>query len=87
MTSCMSSMRSNQLSYASATDDIIPYAEGFVKGFLKSFFEIFCSNVQLLVIDHFSGALNEWDIAFLTHILTFRSQCSASRTVFCRTFI
>ena len=41
MTSCMSSMRSNQLSYASATDDIIPYAEGFVKGFLKSFFEKF----------------------------------------------
>ena len=41
MTSCMSSMRSNQLSYASATDGIIPYAEGFVKGFLKSFFEKF----------------------------------------------
>ncbi len=41
MTSCMSSMRSNQLSYASATDGIIPYAEGFVKGFLKSFFENF----------------------------------------------
>ena len=37
MTSCMSSMRSNQLSYASATDGIIAYAEGFVKGFLKSF--------------------------------------------------
>ena len=37
MTSCMSSMRSNQLSYASATDGIIPYAAGFVKGFLKSF--------------------------------------------------
>ncbi len=37
MTSCMSSMRSNQLSYASATDGIIPYAEEFVKGFLKSF--------------------------------------------------
>ena len=42
MTSCMSSMRSNQLSYASATDDIIPYAEGFVKGFLKSFLGFFC---------------------------------------------
>ena len=42
MTSCMSSMRSNQLSYASATDDIIPYAEGFVKGFLKSFLRFFC---------------------------------------------
>ena len=41
MTSCMSSMRSNQLSYASATDDIIPYAEGFVKGFLKIFKNIF----------------------------------------------
>ena len=41
MTSCMSSMRSNQLSYASATDGIIPYAEGFVKGFLKSFLGIF----------------------------------------------
>ena len=40
MTSCMSSMRSNQLSYASATDGIIPYAEAFVKGFLKSFLEI-----------------------------------------------
>ena len=33
MTSCMSSMRSNQLSYASATDDIIAYAKRFVKGF------------------------------------------------------
>ena len=43
MTSCMSSMRSNQLSYASATDGIIPYAEGFVKGFLKSFLRIFDS--------------------------------------------
>ena len=41
MTSCMSSMRSNQLSYASATDGIIPYAEGFVKGFLKSFLEFY----------------------------------------------
>ena len=41
MTSCMSSMRSNQLSYASATDDIIPHAEGFVKGFLKSFLRFF----------------------------------------------
>ena len=47
MTSCMSSMRSNQLSYASATDGIIPYAEGFVKGFLKSFFENFWFFVQL----------------------------------------
>ena len=43
MTSCMSSMRSNQLSYASATDEIIPYAEGFVKGFLKIFKNIFCA--------------------------------------------
>ena len=42
MTSCMSSMRSNQLSYASATDGIIPHAEGFVKGFLKSFLRFFC---------------------------------------------
>ena len=41
MTSCMSSMRSNQLSYASATDGIIPHAEGFVKGFLKSFLKKF----------------------------------------------
>ncbi len=41
MTSCMSSMRSNQLSYASATDGIIPYAEGFVKGFLKNFLSFF----------------------------------------------
>ena len=45
MTSCMSSMRSNQLSYASATDGIIPHAEGFVKGFLKSFLEIFKKQV------------------------------------------
>ena len=44
MTSCMSSMRSNQLSYASATDGIISHAEGFVKGFLKSFLRNFsCS--------------------------------------------
>ena len=35
----MSSMRSNQLSYASATHDIIAYAEGFVKGFLKIFYD------------------------------------------------
>ena len=41
MTSCMSSMRSNQLSYASATHDIIAYAEGFVKGVLKSFLRFF----------------------------------------------
>ena len=33
MTSCMSSMRSNQLSYASATHDIIAYAETFVNRF------------------------------------------------------
>ena len=33
MTSCMSSMRSNQLSYASATHDIIAYAKRFVKRF------------------------------------------------------
>ena len=33
MTSCMSSMRSNQLSYASATHDIIAYAEAFVNRF------------------------------------------------------
>ena len=49
MTSCMSSMRSNQLSYASATHDIIAYAEAFVKGFLKSFFEklkFFCCQKQ-----------------------------------------
>ncbi len=40
----MSSMRSNQLSYASVTDNIIAHHESFVKGFLKSFlrnFEIF----------------------------------------------
>ncbi len=37
MTSCMSSMRSNQLSYASVTNDIIPYRGGFVKGFRESF--------------------------------------------------
>ncbi len=44
MTSCMSSMRSNQLSYASVTDDIIAHHKSFVKRFLKSFlknFEIF----------------------------------------------
>ncbi len=41
MTSCMSSMRSNQLSYASVTDDIIAHQFGFVNRFLKSFFEKF----------------------------------------------
>ena len=41
MTSCMSSMRSNQLSYASATQDIIAYAEAFVKGFWESFLIFF----------------------------------------------
>ena len=34
-------MRSNQLSYASATQDIIAYAEAFVKGFGESFLIFF----------------------------------------------
>ncbi len=38
MTSCMSSMRSNQLSYASVTDDIIAYYISLVKSFLKVFY-------------------------------------------------
>ena len=37
MTSCMSSMRSNQLSYASATDDIIAHLFSFVNRFSESF--------------------------------------------------
>ena len=41
MTSCMSSMRSNQLSYASATDDIIAHTFGIVNRFLKSFLKKF----------------------------------------------
>ena len=51
MTSCMSSMRSNQLSYASATGDIIPYAEGFVKGFLKSFLSFLRFRDRAVVLD------------------------------------
>ena len=39
----MSSMRSNQLSYASATDDIIAHWFEFVNRFLKSFLKKFCS--------------------------------------------
>ena len=41
MTSCMSSMRSNQLSYASATDDIIAHLFPFVNRFSKSFLKKF----------------------------------------------
>ncbi len=38
MTSCMSSMRSNQLSYASATDDIISYIFEKVNSFFEKTF-------------------------------------------------
>ncbi len=44
MTSCMSSMRSNQLSYASVTNDIIPHPVSFVKRFSESFSEKFATS-------------------------------------------
>ena len=41
MTSCMSSKRSNQLSYASATMYIIPYSKSNCNTFLKKSFNFF----------------------------------------------